>query len=87
MALSSWDEWACGDAQIRFSLPGSRIFSVGGACRFQSLQAALDAGACGDIPEIPIPSSDLIAGIRAVLLATICQPQLDDWRENSDCMD
>jgi DNA-binding NarL/FixJ family response regulator len=73
--------------QIRILSPGSRILFLSEHADSNLIQAALDAGACGYILKSD-SGSDLIVGIRAVLLGQLfVSRSLTNWHENSDCMD
>ena len=73
--------------QIRILSSGSRILFLSEHADSSLIQAALDAGACGYILKSD-SGSDLIVGIRAVLLGQLfVSRSLTNWRENSDCMD
>jgi len=73
--------------QIRILSPGSRILFLSEHADSNLIRAALDAGACGYILKSE-SVSDLILGIRAVLLGQLfVSRSLTNWRKNSDCMD
>lgn len=73
--------------QIRILSPGSRILFLSEHADSNLIQAALDAGACGYILKSD-SGSDLILGIRAVLLGQpFVSHSLTNWRKISDSMD
>jgi DNA-binding NarL/FixJ family response regulator len=73
--------------QIRIHSPGSRILFLSEHADSNLIQAALDAGACGYILKSD-SGSDLILGIRAVLLGQpFVSHSLTNWRKHSDSMD
>ena len=70
--------------QIRAHSPGTKVLFLSEHRDSDLIQTAFDVGACGYVLKSD-SYSDLIAGIRAVLLGQpFVSRSLTNWRENSD---
>src|SRR4029077_20733688 len=70
--------------QIRAHSPGTKVLFVSGHADSDLIQAAFDVGACGYVLKSD-SYSDLIAGIRSVLLGQpFVSRSLTNWHENPD---